>query len=334
MLTMISPVIISKHLRNALNVLEIEEQAIKELIIDLEKNQFKNFDLTVESLLACKGRIVVTGMGKSGHIASKIAATLASTGSPAFFVHPAELSHGDFGMLTEADVMLALSFSGETDEFKKVLTQIKRFGIKLISITGNENSTIAQNSDLVLFVKVEKEACPLNLAPTASTTATLALGDALAIALMQAKGFTQEDFARSHPGGSLGKKLIKIKDVMRQKNDIPSIKEDTSVYKVLEEINKKSLGFTVVLNDDQKLIGAITDGDIRRACIKFQNDFYNKKARDIMSPNPKTADQNDLAVSALKVMEDYRISDLIVVDNFQKPIGIIDLKDLLKAGII
>lgn len=329
-----SSIATSKHLQEALNVLDIEQHAIKELINDIEKNQTKNLDLAIETLLSCKGRIVVTGIGKSGHIASKIAATFASTGSPAFFVHPAELSHGDFGMLKSSDVMLALSFSGETDELKKVLIQIKRLGIKLISITGNETSTLTQNSDIALFVKVEKEACPLNLAPTASTTCTLAFGDALAITLMQAKGFTTEDFVKSHPGGSLGKKLIKVKDIMREENEIPMVKEDSNFNNLLKEINAKRLGFTTVVDNDYKLIGVITDGDIRRAYLKHQNNTSEKKASEIMSINPKTITQDDLAVSALKIMEDHRISDLIVLDKLQKPIGIVDLKDLLKAGII
>ena len=325
---------ISKNLQEALNVLDIEQQAIKNLINDLEQTQGKNFELVIETLLSCKGKVVVTGIGKSGHIASKIAATLASTGSPAFFVHPAELSHGDFGMLSKEDLLLALSFSGETDELKKVLFQVKRLGIKLISITGNESSTLSQNSDIPLFVRVEKEACPLNLAPTASTTATLALGDAIAITLMQCKGFTAEDFAKSHPGGTLGKKFIRVCDVMREKNDIPMVEEETPFNKILEEINSKKLGFTTVINKNQKLVGTITDGDIRRTYLKFQDAVKEKKATDIMNPNPKTIEQNNLASSALKLMEDFRISDLIVLDKSQKPIGIVDLKDLLKAGII
>lgn len=325
---------VSKHIQNALNVLDIEGQAIKELIADIEKKQSSNFNLAIELMLLCKGRIVVTGMGKSGHIGSKIAATLASTGSPAFFVHPAELLHGDFGMLTKSDVMLALSFSGETDELRKVLLPIKRQGIKLISITGNETSTLAQNSDVALFVKVSKEACPLNLAPTASTTATLALGDAIAITLMQAKGFTESDFAKSHPGGSLGKMLIKVKDVMRESDEIPKVSEETPFYKILEEINAKKLGFTTVLDKSNKLLGTITDGDLRRGYLKFQSNISEKMAKDIMNSKPKTIGSEDLAVSAIKIMEEFRISDLIVVDNSGKPLGIIDLKDLLKAGIV
>ena len=325
---------ISKNLQEALNVLNTEEEALKDLILDLEKNQSKNFELAIETLLTCKGRIVVTGVGKSGHIGSKIAATLASTGSPAFFVHPAELGHGDFGMLKNKDVMLALSFSGETEELKKVLVPVKRLGIKLISITGNESSTIAQNSDIALFVRVKKEACPLNLAPTASTTSMLALGDSLAITLMQARGFTEEDFAKSHPGGTLGKKLIKVKDVMREENEIPMVNEDAGFIRTLEEINNKKLGFTTVIGLDKRLVGVVTDGDVRRAYLKFKNDLHGKSSKEIMSKNPKTISRDDLAVSALKIMEDLRISDLIVLDSSSKPIGIVDLKDLLKAGLI
>ena len=324
----------SKYLNKALSVLEIENQAIKTLIGDLEKNQNKHFDTAIELLLSCKGKIVVTGIGKSGHIGNKIAATLASTGSPAFFVHPAELSHGDFGMLTDSDILIAISFSGETDELKKVLTHIKRLRIKLISITGHENSTLAQNSAVPLYIKVEKEACPLNLAPTASTTATLALGDAIAITLMQAKGFTQEDFAKSHPGGSLGKSLIKVEDIMRTDKEIPLVKENSTFQESLEEINNKKLGFTIVTDSSTKLLGVITDGDIRRAYLKFSNNVTSKSASEIMSKNPKTININDLAISAIKTMEEHRISDLIVLDKSSKPIGIVDLKDLLKAGIV
>ncbi|MBI3308628.1 MAG: KpsF/GutQ family sugar-phosphate isomerase [Candidatus Melainabacteria bacterium] len=325
---------VSKHIKEALSVLDIELSAIKELIKDIEKNQSKVFDDSIECLLGCKGRVVITGIGKSGHIGSKIAATLASTGSPAFFVHPAELIHGDFGMLKPNDVMIALSFSGETEELKKVLIPIKRLGIKLLSITGNEQSTLAQNSDHALFVKVTKEACPLNLAPTASTTATLALGDAMAIALMQAKEFTAEDFAKSHPGGSLGKRLIKIKDVMREKSNIPQVGETASYYETLEEIDAKKLGFTTVISSSKKLLGTITDGDIRRAQIKYKNEASSKKANEIMSKNPKTINDDEIAVTALKIMEEYRISDIAVINKQSELIGIIDLKDLLKAGII
>ena len=325
---------ISGFLKEAINVLEIESQAINNLINDLQKNQIKNFESAIELLLSCKGKIIVTGMGKSGHIGNKIAATFASTGSPAFYAHPAELSHGDFGMITNEDILFALSYSGETDELKKILTPVKRKGIKLISITGNPDSTLAQNSDVALFIKIIKEACPLNLAPTASTTATLALGDAIAITLMQSKGFTVEDFAKSHPGGSLGKAFIKIKDIMREKKDIPIVREDAAFSAFIEEINNKKLGLTTVLNNKNELVGIITDGDIRRGYLKFKNNIDTKKAKEIMSTNPKTIDENDLAVSALKLMEEYRIADLIVTNIEMHPIGIVDLKDLLKAGVI
>ena len=325
---------ISKDLQDALNVLDIEQMALKDLIQDLEKNQCNNFDLAIDILFSCKGKIVVTGMGKSGHVGSKIAATLASTGSPAFFVHPAELAHGDFGMLTDSDVLLALSFSGETDELKKILIPVKRLGIKLISVTGNESSTLAQSSDAALYVRVEKEACPLNLTPTASTTATLALGDAIAITLMQKKGFTEADFAKSHPGGSLGKSLIKVKDIMRVDKEIPTVKEDVFFDKILEEINNKKLGFTTVLNKDNELVGTITDGDIRRAYLKSGSSVSSKTAFNLMNINPRIISENDLAASALKIMEDCRISDLIVLDKSRKLVGIVDLKDLLKVGII
>lgn len=333
-LNMPTALTISKHLQEALKVLETEKDVLKELIHDLEKKQIQNFESAIEILLNCKGRIVVTGIGKSGHIGSKIAATLASTGSPAFFVHPTELNHGDFGMLKSEDTMIALSFSGETEELKKILIPIKRLGVKLISITGNENSTLAQNSNVALFIKIEKEACPLNLAPTASTTATLALGDAIAITLMQAKGFTKDDFAKSHPGGSLGKKLIKIKDVMREEKAIPMVEENSEFYNILEEITDKKLGFTTVVNNENQLLGTITDGDLRRAQLQFKEKVGKTKAKEIMSINPKTINDTEIAVSALKIMEDYRISDLVVIDKNKKPTGVVDLKDLLKAGII
>lgn len=324
----------TKNLQEALNVIQIEQEALKDLICDLENNQAESFEKAINILFNCTGRIVVTGIGKSGHIGNKIAATLASTGSPSFFVHPTELAHGDFGMLKSNDVMLALSFSGETEELKKILFPIKRNGIKLISISGNEDSTIAQNSDVPLFAKIQKEACPFNLAPTSSTAVALALGDAIAITLMKLKEFTTEDFAKSHPGGSLGKKLIKIIDVMRIKNDIPLVKEDSSFSQIIEEINNKAIGFTTVVDQSNNLIGIVTDGDIRRANLKFKENVFKVTAKEIMTKDPKTIEQNDLAVSALKIMEDFKISDLVVINQDKNPIGIVHLKDFLKAGIL
>lgn len=293
-----------------------------------------SFEEAIELLLDCSGKVVVTGMGKSGHIGCKIAATLASTGTPAFFVHPAELRHGDFGMLDSRDLVIALSASGETQEIKLVLEPIKRTGLKLIAMTGNMESTLAKYADVCLDVSVDKEACPLNLAPTSSTTASLAMGDALAMTLMAVKGIAPEDFAKSHPGGSLGQKLITVESIMRSGMDVPIVSLDASHELVLDEITKKRLGFTVVCEDDGKLRGIITDGDLRRAVSKYRDQVFEKCARDIMTTSPKTISSQCLAVEALKLMEKYSISDLLIVDAQQRPVGLIDLKDLLRAGII
>ncbi len=292
------------------------------------------FELAVEWLIACTGKVVVTGMGKSGHIATKIAATLASTGTPAFFVHPAELRHGDFGMLEERDIIIALSSSGETQEIKVVLDPIKRLGLKLIAFTGNPDSSLAKAADVVLDVGVDREACPLNLAPTSSTTAALAMGDALALVLMSQKGFQKEDFALSHPGGNLGKQLLSVADVMRSGIQVPTVGLGADHSVILDEIDKKKLGFTAVVDDEGQLHGVITDGDLRRATIKFGQEIFAKIASELMTKNPKTISSNCLAVAALKAMEQHSIADLLILDEQERPIGLIDLKDLLKAGII
>ncbi|MBX9669418.1 MAG: KpsF/GutQ family sugar-phosphate isomerase [Candidatus Obscuribacterales bacterium] len=292
------------------------------------------FELAVEWLIECTGKVVVTGMGKSGHIATKIAATLASTGTPAFFVHPAELRHGDFGMLEERDIIIALSSSGETQEIKVVLDPIKRLGLKLIAFTGNTDSSLAKAADVVLDVGVDREACPLNLAPTSSTTAALAMGDALALVLMSQKGFEKEDFARSHPGGNLGKQLLSVADVMRSGIQVPTVGLGADHSVILDEIDKKKLGFTAVVDDEGQLHGVITDGDLRRSTIKFGQEIFAKTASELMTKNPKTIASNCLAVAALKAMEQYSIADLLILDEQGRPIGLIDLKDLLKAGII
>lgn len=294
----------------------------------------ESFEAAVEYLLACTGKVVVTGMGKSGHIGNKIAATFASTGTPAFFVHPAELRHGDFGMLEERDLVIALSASGETQEIKLVLEPIKRLGIKLIALTGNLSSTLARYADAVIDVSVEREACPLNLAPTTSTTVALAMGDALAMVVMTEKGIQPEDFARSHPGGNLGQKLITVDSIMRSGMDVPMVALNASHEMVVEEIGRKKLGFTAVCEDDGKLRGIITDGDLRRALSKYRDQVFEKTARDIMTIAPKTIAAQSLAVEALKMMEKYSISDLMIIDNNERPVGLIDLKDLLRAGII
>jgi KpsF/GutQ family protein len=314
----------------AQHVLAMEAEAI----LGMSDRLTEQFEQAVEMIMDCPGKVVVTGMGKSGHIASKIAATLASTGTPAFFVHPAELRHGDFGMLQEKDIVIAISGSGETQEIKLVLDPIKRLGSKIIGMTGNMSSTLAKVADAVLDVGVAREACPLNLAPTASTTATLAMGDALAVVLMTVKGFKVEDFARSHPGGSLGRMLLTVQDVMRSGVQVPTIGLSADHKQILAEIDLKKLGFTCVLDDDGRLMGIITDGDIRRSLSKYNEDVFSKTAQELMTKNPKTIAPDCLAVAALKVMETHSISDLLILDEQSRPIGLVDLKDLLKAGII
>jgi arabinose-5-phosphate isomerase len=317
-------------LEEAKRVLEMEAEAIGGLTAKLG-DSFVN---AIQLLTNCRGKVVVTGMGKSGHIGNKIAATLASTGTPAFFVHPAELRHGDFGMLDTNDVVLALSYSGETQEIKLVLDPIKRLGVPLIAFTGKTESTLAKFSAVVLDVGVGREACPLNLAPTSSTTASLAMGDALAVVLMVQKGFRAEDFARSHPGGSLGCQLVTVADVMRSGFDIPMVAENWEYEAIVTEIDDKRLGFTTVLTGEKKLAGIITDGDIRRALVKWGADVFSRKSTEIMTRNPKTIGAQALAVEALKLMETHAISDLLILNADEYPIGVIHLKDLLRAGIV
>lgn len=336
-----SPVVLDFHpsgepsdnkviLYTAARVLRMEAEAISGLVDRLGSA----FEKATDILISCKGKVVVTGMGKSGHIGNKIAATLASTGTPAFFVHPAELRHGDFGMLDSRDAVLALSGSGETQEIKLVLDPIKRLGLPIIAFTGNLNSTLAKFSDAVIDTGVSREACPLNLAPTSSTTAALAMGDALAVVLMTVRGFKAEDFARSHPGGNLGRQLLTVIDVMRTGVDIPQVPLDSDYACILEEIDRKKLGFTCVVDAKQKLTGIITDGDIRRALVKWGTNAFARKAEVIMTRNPKTIQANSLAAEALKIMETHAISDLLITDDQSRPCGVIHLKDLLRAGIV
>jgi arabinose-5-phosphate isomerase len=316
--------------RQARQVLEMEAEAI----LSLRERLDESFDKAAELVLKCTGKVVVTGMGKSGHIATKIAATLASTGTPAFFVHPAELHHGDFGMLDPKDIVIALSGSGETQEIKLALEPIKRLGLPLIALTGNLQSTLARYSEVALDVAVDREACPLNLAPTSSTTAALAMGDALAVVVMTRRGFKAEDFARSHPGGNLGRKLITVKDIMRSGMAIPEVDLTAGYNRVLSEIDAKRLGFTTVCDPDGKLQGVITDGDLRRAQVKFGTDVFNRVANEIMTGAPKTISESSLAVEALRIMEKHSISDLMIVDEKNAPTGVIHLKDLLHAGVV
>ena len=285
-------------------------------------------------MLACKGRIVVIGMGKSGHIGNKIAATLASTGSPAFFVHPGEASHGDLGMITSSDVVLALSNSGETREIITILPLIKRMGAPLISMTGNPASTLAREANVNLDVSVAKEACPLDLAPTASTTAALVMGDAVAIALLEARGFTAEDFALSHPGGSLGRRLLlHVYDIMHKDDAIPAVAQDASLRDALMEMTAKGLGMTAIVDGEGRAVGIFTDGDLRR-CLDRDIDVRAAKIADVMIPGGKRIAPDRLAVEALNLMEEKKINALLIVDNDERLCGALNMHDLLRAGVV
>ena len=300
----------------------------------LKKQINDNFADACKIMMACEGRIVVTGMGKSGHVGSKIAATLASTGSPAFFVHPGEASHGDLGMITSKDVVLALSNSGETGEILTILPIIKRINVPLISITGNPQSTLSTAASINLDASIEKEACPLGLAPTTSTTVALVLGDALAVALLDAKGFTAEDFALSHPGGSLGRRLLlHVNDIMHKGDAIPAVSEDASLKDALLEMSKKGLGMTAIISADKTLLGVYTDGDLRRT-LDQDIDIHSAKIADVMTANCKTQPSNILAAEALSFMQQHSINDLIVVDDNNKLIGALNMQDMLRAGVI
>lgn len=285
-------------------------------------------------MLACQGRIVVIGIGKPGHIGSKIAATLASTGTPAFFVHPAEASHGDLGMITARDVVLALSNSGETDEILTLLPLIKRLGVPLIALTGNLDSTLARAADVSIDVSVAQEACPLGLAPTSSTTATLAMGDALAVALLEARGFTAEDFARSHPGGRLGRRLLLlIDDVMHVGKQMPHSAPDDLLKEALLEMSRKGLGMTVVVDSAQRVLGVFTDGDLRRA-LDRQVDVHSARVAEVMTRDCKTIEPGVLAAEALRVMQQYKINALPVVNSAGSLVGVLNMHDLLRAGVL
>ncbi len=288
----------------------------------------------VELIYSCKGRVVVTGMGKSGHIGKKIAATFASTGTPALFLHPAEGVHGDLGMIVKGDVVIALSNSGETKEILEILPVIKRFSIPLICIVGKTNSMLAKKSDCVLDASVEKEACPLNLAPTASTTAALAVGDALAVALLEKRGFKKEDFAIFHPSGSLGKQLLlKVADIYNTGDALPVVKEGTPVSEAVFVISSKGFGCTVVIGENEKLVGILTDGDLRRGMEKHRDRVFSMKVEELCTKSPKTIADDALAAKALSIMETFSITSLLTVDQDGKATGIIHLHDLLRAGL-
>lgn len=314
----------------AREVLQIEARAIEALAQRLDDS----FTRAVELILQCRGRVVVSGMGKSGHIGCKIAATFASTGTPAFFMHPAEASHGDLGMITKDDVVIALSNSGENDELLAILPLLKRMGAKLISLSGNPNSTLATQADVHLDARVAQEACPLGLSPTASTTAALALGDALAVAVLEQRGFSVEDFARSHPGGNLGRRLLlHVRDVMRSGKAIPQISPDASLPQGLLEMSRKGLGMTAVVDAAGRPIGIFTDGDLRRAFEKGL-DIHHTNMQDVMHANPQRISPDSLAVDAVELMEEKKISALLVVDANGSLVGALNMHDLLIAKVV
>ena len=319
-----------RALQLAARTLRIEADALQSLTGRLGPG----FADAVAAMLECRGRVVVMGMGKSGHVGRKVAATLASTGTPAFFVHPAEASHGDLGMLTRDDVVLAISNSGEVDELAAILPAIRRLGVRLVAMTGAPDSTLARHADIVIASTVDQEACPLNLAPTASTTAQMALGDALAVALLDARGFREEDFARSHPGGSLGRRLLMhVHDLMRSGDALPVVAAETGFAEMLREMSRKGLGFTVVADGAGRPQGIFTDGDLRRL-IERGVDLRALTAGEVMHPRPRTVSPDALAVSAAEVMEQHRITSVLVVDGDGRLVGALNSNDLMRAKVI
>ena len=311
-------------------VLEIEVRAIAGLLERLDHR----FTEAVDLLYRCAGKVVVSGMGKSGLIGQKIAATLASTGTPAFFLHPAEGTHGDLGMLARRDALIAISNSGETEEVLKLLPFVKRLNIPVVAMTGRVQSTLAKNSEVVLDVSVGEEACPMGLAPTASTTATLAMGDALAIALLQKRGFREEDFAQFHPGGTLGRRLLlKVRDLMHGGDAVPRVTQQTSAREAILVMTTKKLGMTTVVDEAGRLLGVITDGDLRRF-LERGADLAKAKAGDLASKNPKTIGPDELAAGAVRIMEECSITSLVVLEESRQIVGVIHLHDLLKSGIV
>ena len=313
----------------AKEVLDIEANSI----LRLKNNIGDEFDRAIDILYNCKGRVIITGMGKSGLIGRKIAATLTSTGTPSYFLHPAESTHGDSGIITRNDVVIAISNSGETQELLNLLPLIKRFGVQMIGMTGKIHSTLANASDVVLDISVEREACPLNKAPTASTTATLAMGDALAVCLLEKRGFSEEDFLVFHPSGALGKGfLYKVEDLMLTGDKLPIVHENDSFVDVIEIISSHKLGMAMIVDATGRLSGVLTDGDIRRTLIKHNN-IQSLIIKDVMTVNPKRIAKTDYGASALNLMEKYSITALAVVDEDNKPIGVIHIHDLLKAGV-
>ncbi|PVZ12323.1 MULTISPECIES: KpsF/GutQ family sugar-phosphate isomerase [unclassified Pseudomonas] len=320
----------SDLIQSAQRTIRLEIEAVEGLLVHIGDD----FVRACEMIMGSTGRVVVMGMGKSGHVGKKIAATLASTGTPSFFVHPAEASHGDMGMITRDDIVLALSNSGSSAEVMALVPLFKRLGIRLISLTGNPDSPLAQAADINLGSRLTQEACPLNLAPTSSTTVALVLGDALAVALLEARGFTAEDFAFSHPGGALGRRLLlKVENVMHQGNALPRVARGASLREALVEMSGKGLGMTVVVEADGRLAGVFTDGDLRRA-LDRAIDVREARIDEVMTQHGKTARPDMLAAQALKIMEDHKISALVVVDDHDRPVGALNMHDLLRAGVM
>ena len=326
-----TPLTTDALLEQARRVLAIESEAI----IRLSTSLGNDFIQAHRLLLGCKGRVVISGMGKSGHIGHKIASTLASTGTPAFFMHPAEASHGDLGMIAADDVLIALSNSGESDELLVIAPLLKRRGTRIIAITGNPKSRLAKLADVSLDASVEREACPLNLAPTASTTAVLALGDALAVTLLEARGFSAADFARTHPGGTLGKRLLlTVSDIMHQENRIPRTPLNATLAEALQEMSAKALGMTAIVDDENHLQGIFTDGDLRRALGRGNTDIHVLRVADLMTISPTTVEPERLATEAADVMQAKKIFGLFVIDAEKKVVGAFNMHDLLRAGIV
>ncbi|MEJ2143422.1 MAG: KpsF/GutQ family sugar-phosphate isomerase [Gammaproteobacteria bacterium] len=323
---------------NDINIKELARAVIEneaKAVSDLLDRIGSDFIHACEYMYDCRGRIVVLGMGKSGHIGDKIAATLASTGSPAFFVHPGEASHGDMGMITRDDVVLALSNSGETSEILTILPLIKRLAVPLIALTGNPGSTLARAANAHLDVSVEKEACPLGLAPTSSTTAALVMGDALAVSLLEKRGFTADDFAFSHPGGALGRRLLlHIEDIMHTGDTIPIVSIKASLSEALLEMTKKGLGMTAIVDENGKMAGIFTDGDLRRVLDHGEVNVHETNIADVMTKNCKVAQSRQLAAEILRMMEEFKINSLIIVDENRKPVGAMNMHDLLRAGVV
>jgi len=320
----------SALLASARRTLQREQEGILALCTRLDGA----FARACRTLLACTGRVIVTGMGKSGHVGGKIAATLASTGTPAFFLHPAEAGHGDLGMITRQDVVLALSNSGETAEILVLLPHLKRLAVPLVALTGKPGSTLARAADIALDVSVEQEACPHNLAPTTSTTATLAMGDALAVAVLEARGFSAEDFARAHPGGSLGRRLLMhVEDIMRRDAALPRVGPDTPLAAGLVEMSAKGLGITAVVDAEGRALGVFSDGDLRRA-LDQRIDIHKAKMREVMTPGGRRIGPRELAATAAHLMETHRVTALLVVDDSQRLIGALNVHDLMRAGVV